>query len=155
MEHPQSADTLIEILREQCLMRGCNGIKGLSVIFRAMDIDYSKRIVYEEMKIGVERFGIKMSDSYLRTLFNALDLNNSGGIDFCEFMHKLRPPMKQCRIDVIWQAFDKLDVNKDGAIMMDDLKSKFDIPYKFIHKFLFHISTFDDNTNRLYRYITK
>ncbi|KAL4239455.1 hypothetical protein ACF0H5_000270 [Mactra antiquata] len=118
----QSAVTLIEILREQCLMRGCNGIKGLSVIFRAMDIDYSKRIVFEEMKLGVEQFGIKMSENYLRTLFDALDINHSGGIDFCEFMHKLRPPMKQCRIDVIWQAFDKLDANKDGAINIDDLK---------------------------------
>lgn len=119
-----TAESLLDVLREQCLLRGCSGIKGLSTVFRAMDVDFSKRIVYDEMKIALEQFGIRMSDGYLRTLFRALDLNNSGGIDFCEFMHKLRPPMPQCRIDVIGQAFDKLDVNKDEAIMMDDLGGK-------------------------------
>lgn len=120
----ETAESLIEVLREQCLQRGCNGIKGLSVIFRAMDIDYSKRIVYEEMKVALERFGVIMSENYLHTLFNALDLNRSGGIDFCEFMHKLRPPMRQCRINVINEAFNKLDANKDEAIMLDDLNGK-------------------------------
>jgi Ca2+-binding EF-hand superfamily protein len=120
----ETADSLIEVLREQCLIQGENGIKGLSVVFRAMDIDYSKRIVYEELKIALEKFGLLMSENYLRTLFNALDLNDSGGIDFCEFMHKLRPPLKQCRIDVINEAFEKLDVNKDEAIMIDDLQGK-------------------------------
>lgn len=89
-----------------------------------MDIDCSKRIVFEELRLALEKLGVKMSENYLHTLFNALDLNNSGGIDFCEFMQKLRPPMKQCRIEVINQAFEILDVNKDDAIMMDDLQGK-------------------------------
>ncbi|XP_052761926.1 calcyphosin-like protein isoform X2 [Mya arenaria] len=117
----ETAELLIECLRARCLQGGCQGIKGLSVVFRAMDIDYSKRIVLEELKDALERLGIKMSDGYLKTLFDALDVNNSGGIDFCEFMHKLRPPMRQCRIDIINEAFDVLDVNKDGAICLDDL----------------------------------
>ena len=121
---PETAETLIKVLREQCLARGCNGIKGLSVVFRAMDIDYSKRIVYEELRIGLETFGIRMSENYLRTLFTAPDMNESGGIDFCEFMDKLRPPMPDCRKNTINEAFDKLDVNKDGAINTDDLKGK-------------------------------
>jgi Ca2+-binding EF-hand superfamily protein len=118
----ETTESLIKGLREQILKTGCNGIKGLGVIFRAMDIDYSKRIVYEELKVALKRLGVIISDNYLHTLFDALDLNKSGGIDFCEFMYKLRPPMNQCRIDVIKQAFEKLDVNKDDAIMLGDLK---------------------------------
>ncbi|XP_053386894.1 calcyphosin-like protein isoform X2 [Mercenaria mercenaria] len=136
MMSSETADSLIEVLREQCLTRGCNGIKGLSVIFRAMDIDYSKRIVYEELKVALERFGILISESYLHTLFDALDLNKSGGIDFCEFMHKLRPPMKQCRIDVIDEAFERLDVNKDEAIMLDDLQVVYSTNAKQHPKFI-------------------
>lgn len=123
-ESKTAAESLVSGLREQILKTGCNGIKGLSVIFRAMDIDYSKRIVYEELKVALKRLGVLISENYLQTLFDALDTNKSGGIDFCEFMHNLRPPMKQCRIDVIDQAFERLDVNKDGAIMMGDLKGK-------------------------------
>ncbi|XP_053386875.1 calcyphosin-like protein isoform X3 [Mercenaria mercenaria] len=132
----ETADSLIEVLREQCLLIGCNGIKGLSVIFRAMDIDYSKRIVFEELKIALQRLGVLISENYLHTLFNALDLNKSGGIDFCEFMHKLRPPMKQCRIDVIDQAFEKLDANKDEAIMLDDLQVVYSTNAKQHPKFI-------------------
>lgn len=122
---PETADSLICILREKCLQGGYNGIKGLSVVFRAMDIDYSKRIVLEELKDGLMKFGIQMSDGYLRRLFDALDINKSGEIDFCEFMHKLRPPMKQCRVDVVMEAFDKLDVDKNGALELDDLRGMF------------------------------
>jgi Ca2+-binding EF-hand superfamily protein len=89
-----------------------------------MDIDYSKRIVFDELKLALGKLGVKLSENYLHTLFNTLDINRIGGIDFCEFMHKLRPPMKQCRIDVINQAFEKLDVNKDQAIMLNDLEGK-------------------------------
>jgi hypothetical protein len=51
----ETAESLIEVLREECLKRGCNSIKGLSLIFifRTMDIDYSKRIVFEELKIAL------------------------------------------------------------------------------------------------------
>ena len=131
---PETAESLLQVLRDECLMRGCNGIKGLSVIFRAMDIDYSRRIVLEELHIGLEKFGIRMSDNYLRTLFNALDLNQSGGIDFCEFMDRLRPPMSDCRKDVINEAFDKLDVNNDGALCTDDLKGT--VSYEGVIEFL-------------------
>jgi len=121
---PETSETLIEALRERCLAGGIQGIKGLSVVFRSMDIDYSKRIVLEELKDALDRYGIRMSDGYLQTLFNAFDTNNSGGIDFCEFMHKLRPPMRPCRMSVINQAFDVLDVNNDNAICMEDLGGK-------------------------------
>ena len=118
-------EVLIEALRHQCLIRGCNGIKGLSLVFRAMDIDYSKRICFEELKHGVKNFGIIMSDNYLLKLFTALDINKSGEIDFAEFMKKLRPPMSDSRVEVINEAFDKLDANQNGAIEMDDLKGMY------------------------------
>ena len=118
------SEVLIEVLRHQCLVRGCNGIKGLSLVFRKLDIDYSKRICFEELKIGVKNFGIILSDSYLLELFTALDINKSGEIDFSEFMRKLRPPMTKMRVDVVDEAFEKLDVNCNGAIEMDDLKGE-------------------------------
>jgi hypothetical protein len=63
-------------------------------------------------------------------------------------MHKLRPSMKQCRVDVINQAFEKLDVNKDQAIMLADLEGKvcreqwificIFVSFSFISVFLFY-----------------
>lgn len=123
----ETAESLICVLREKCLRNGFNGIKGLSVVFRALDIDYSKKIVLDELRCGLKNFGVLMSENYLQRLFRALDVNDSGEIDFCEFMHHLRPPVKQCRIDVINEAFDKLDVNKNGYIELEDLSSMYSI----------------------------
>ncbi|KAK3593610.1 hypothetical protein CHS0354_025499 [Potamilus streckersoni] len=118
------AEALVELLRNECLARGFNSIKGLSVVFRAMDIDYSKRINFDELKEGVKKFGLRIPDNYMHQLFVAFDVNKSGGIDFCEFMYKLRPPLSKCRKDVINEAFDRLDANNDGSISIEDLKGK-------------------------------
>ncbi|XP_041363443.1 calcyphosin-like protein isoform X1 [Gigantopelta aegis] len=115
-------EQLIEVLRSECLSRGCGGIRGLGLMFRHLDIDFSKRIVLRELEDGLKLYGFRMSENYLKALFRALDKDNSGGIDFCEFMQELRPPMTSCRINVINEAFDSLDVNKDGIINMDDIK---------------------------------
>ena len=114
--------TLIEALREQVLIRGCGSVKGLGGVFKGMDIDFSKRIVYEELKLGIEKYGIRMSEGYLRKLFQGLDKDNSGGIDFLEFMKALKPPLSESRTIVINEAFDKLDVNNDQILNVEDIK---------------------------------
>ncbi len=48
-----------------------------------------------------------------------------GTIDFREFLLQLMPPMNKTRIAVIDEAFDKMDVIKDGVLRKDDLNSKF------------------------------
>ncbi|KAJ8318351.1 hypothetical protein KUTeg_003442 [Tegillarca granosa] len=118
----QTADFLICALREEVLHRGCGGIKGLGLVFKNMDIDYSRRIVYDELKEGLLLFGIRMSERYLVTLFKALDTDRSGEIDFLEFMKALRPPMNKNRIRVINEVYDKMDVNSDGVLNTEDLK---------------------------------
>ena len=65
-----------------------------------------------------------MDDSELFKLFNAFDNDQSGSIDFVEFIKHLRPPMSASRVAVVCEAFRKLDVNGDKVIALDDLKGK-------------------------------
>ncbi|XP_029658097.1 calcyphosin-like protein [Octopus sinensis] len=119
----ERAQKLIEFLRNECIKRGCtSGIKGLGLIFRSMDIDFSKRLCFDELKLGIQRYGIEISDSDLLILFNAIDIDNNKTIDFGEFMHKLRPPLTGIRLAVVKEAFQNLDVNNDTVIAVDDLK---------------------------------
>lgn len=115
---------LLEQLRSQCLLKGVGGIKALAVVFRRMDTDFSKRLCYEELDKGMKLFGLKLDNDDLTLLFEAFDRDNNKHIDFLELVAKLQPPMSQGRLNVINQAFDALDANKDGVLKMDDLKSK-------------------------------
>ncbi|ESO87733.1 hypothetical protein LOTGIDRAFT_127507 [Lottia gigantea] len=114
--------SLIEGIREQLLQNGCGGIKHLSTMFRRMDYDFSKCICYRELLIGIKSMGVTISESDLRLVFDLLDKDKNGSIDFCEFIRYLTPPMSEQRIRVINEAFDKLDVDKNGQIETDDLR---------------------------------
>ena len=114
---------LIEGMRESCLRRGCGGIKLLSVIFRHMDTDFSKRLSRIEFGQGVKAFGMTdITKDDVEMLFQYFDRDANDTIDFDEFFKRLRPPLKKSRESTVHQAFEQIDVNKDGVIKMDDLK---------------------------------
>ena len=118
------ASDIIDAIRAACLSRGIHGIKGLAVLFRRLDIDFSKAVILEEFVDGLTQYGVEIPRDDLCHVFRHLDKNHSGSVDFREFLLELASPMSQCRVDVVNQAFDKMDVNGDGCIQMDDLKGK-------------------------------
>ncbi|CAF3046054.1 unnamed protein product [Rotaria sp. Silwood2] len=112
----------LERLRAACLARGAQGIKGLSILFRIMDDDKSKKLTFDEFKKGVEEYGLNFSKAEIEELFRIMDIDQSGHIDYEEFLRRLRPPMNNFRLDLIAKAFAKLDKNHDGQITVDDLR---------------------------------
>ncbi|CAG5116199.1 unnamed protein product [Candidula unifasciata] len=113
---------LVSALQLQCLHPGIGALRQLSCMFRRMDLDYSKKICFEEFVLGLRSYNLKFSDEDIELLFSALDINDDGQIDFREFLELLIPPMNEVRTNVINEAFDKLDINGDGTIQMDELK---------------------------------
>lgn len=79
-----------------------------------------------------------LSKDEIKEIFDEIDADQSGFIDFDEFLMSLRvrfnyslnckPPMSKCRLDVLNKAFLKMDKTKDGAITV-----------RFLYK-LFHSS---------------
>ncbi len=123
-EKPCRCRYLVQDIREQCVRKGLGSIKGLGVLFRGLDTDFSNSICFREFVRGLHRYGINIDRKDLDMVFRHFDQNHNGQVDFAEFLLQLRPPMKQCRIDVINEAFDKLDVDKDDILKTVDLKSK-------------------------------
>lgn len=124
MANKNRINELIEQLRRQCLLRGVGGIKELSVVFRRMDTDFSKRLCFQELEEGVKNYGLIVSREELMLLFDVFDKDKNEQIDFLELVATLRPPMPKLRVDVVNEAFDKLDANKDGVLKLEDLRSK-------------------------------
>lgn len=113
---------LLDKLRKKCLQKSCGSIKQLGCAFRRMDVDFSKKICFEELREGVRMYGIDMSEEELHVLFNTFDKDRDKLIDFHEFLMALRPPMCNARVRVVNEAFDKLDADGDGVLKVDDLK---------------------------------
>lgn len=118
----------LEKLRLACLSRGANGIKGLGRSFKIMDDDMSKSLDKSEFHKGIKDYGlVELEKETIDTLFGIFDKDGSGSIDFDEFLIKLRPPMKNCRKDLISKAFRKLDKSGDGIVTVEDLKGVYNV----------------------------
>uniref|UniRef100_A0A1A9ZST6 EF-hand domain-containing protein n=1 Tax=Glossina pallidipes TaxID=7398 RepID=A0A1A9ZST6_GLOPL len=115
-------------LRLLCLTRGARGIVGLGRVFRIMDDDGSKTLNEEEFSDGIKECGLnELTEEEIKDLFSSFDEDGSGTIDMTEFLLKLRPPLPQCRLDIIEQAFMKMDKNEDNFITVDDLKNVYSV----------------------------
>ncbi|OUC41602.1 EF hand [Trichinella nativa] len=77
-------------LRCQCLIRGCAGIKQFGRLFRIMDDNRDRKLNFVEFQKGICDFGAQLTKDEITALFNKFDTNNSGSIDFDEFLIALR-----------------------------------------------------------------
>ncbi|CAH8870619.1 unnamed protein product [Trichobilharzia szidati] len=119
----------IEKLRYQCLSRGASGIAGISRQFRIIDDDGNKKLDFKEFSKGCRDFGVDLTKDEIKEIFDEIDTDQSGFIDFDEFLVSLRPPMSKCRVDVLNKAFLKLDKTKDGVITIEDLKGTYNVKH--------------------------
>ncbi|CAI2733800.1 unnamed protein product [Schistosoma spindalis] len=117
----------IEKLRYQCLLRGASGIAGIGRQFRIIDDDGNKKLDFKEFLKGCKDFGVDLSKDEIKEIFDEIDTDQSGFVDFDEFLMSLRPPMSKCRLDVLNKAFLKMDKTKDGVITIEDLKGVYNV----------------------------
>ncbi|KAG8082975.1 hypothetical protein GUJ93_ZPchr0014g47349 [Zizania palustris] len=61
-------------------------IAGLKEMFQTMDTDNSGAITYDKLKEGFRKYGSTLRDTEIRDLMDAADIDNSGTIDYIEFI---------------------------------------------------------------------
>ncbi|KAI7742675.1 hypothetical protein M8C21_027818 [Ambrosia artemisiifolia] len=128
-------------------MDGCNGfglkqviaeslseeeIAGLREMFKAMDTDNSGAITFDELKAGLKRFGSTLKDTEIRDLMDAVqlvltawcraDVDNSGTIDYGEFVAATMHLNKLDREEHLVSAFRYFDKDGSGYITVDELQ---------------------------------
>lgn len=97
-------------------------IKGLKAMFVNMDTDKSGSITYEELKTGLARLGSKLSETEVKQLMEAADVDGNGTIDYIEFITATMHRHRLERDEHLYKAFCHFDTDNSGYITMDELE---------------------------------
>ncbi|XP_027348937.1 calcium-dependent protein kinase 1-like isoform X2 [Abrus precatorius] len=97
-------------------------ISGLKETFKMIDTDNSGQITFEKLKVGLKTFGANLSESEMVDLMQAADVDNSGAIDYGEFIAATLHINKIDRDDHLVAAFSYFDKKGSGYITQDELQ---------------------------------
>lgn len=106
---------------EVCKARSGNGLRGLRVMFRAMDRNRNNSLDPVEFKYAMRDYGVKISDLEVTAIVKYFDKNKDGKISFDEFLRAVRGDLNDRRKKLVHMAYSKLDKNGDGTVKLDDL----------------------------------
>ena len=90
--------------------------------FRALDSDGDGMINREELQRGLERV-LPATEAALQcsNIFKSVDFNESGELDYTEFILASYSNNDLFTVDNLEFAFNRLDVNRSGHIRVEDL----------------------------------
>ncbi|XP_060188252.1 calcium-dependent protein kinase 21-like [Lycium barbarum] len=98
-------------------------IKGLKAMFDNIDTDNSGTITYEELKSGLARLGSKLTETEVKQLMEAADVDGNGTIDYIEFITATMHRHRLERDEHLFKAFQHFDKDHSGFITRDELEN--------------------------------
>lgn len=113
---------LFEKFKSKLLSRGTRGLLGLARLFKNIDDNGNKMIEFAEFCKVIHEFRIDFSEDETAKLFKYFDADSTGGIDYEEFIHRVRGQLNESRKALVCAAFRKLDRTGDGVVGLEDLR---------------------------------
>ena len=116
----QTADRVRTSLKATLRAAGY-GLHGLGQSFKAMDVDGSGALSWDEFMGALNGAGLTPSVPQVRALFQELDVNGDGQVSWPEFMASMREELSPARRELIVRIFESIDKDCDGLITMTDI----------------------------------
>lgn len=124
-----TVDDLLKDIKNKLLERGSYGIRGLARIFKILDNDGGRKLDVHEFQDGLIDYGIHITEEQAQLCLKKFDRNKDGQVDFDEFLRYLKGDINSFREGFIRQAYNKLDINGDGSVTLDDIAKIYDASF--------------------------
>lgn len=96
---------------------------NLARVFKAFDKNGDGKLSMEEVKIGyMEHYGRVMSDEEIERMFRSVDTDNSGFIDYSEFVVAAMNEKQLTTNEKLTAAFKMFDKDGSGVISADEIR---------------------------------
>ncbi len=113
--------SLIEIIRGNLLKKGLRGLISMEGSFRLADKDNSQSINIDDFKKIALSYKFGLNDEEIYNVFELFDKENTGKINYDEFIRNVRGPMSEKRKNIVAKAFDYLDYQHKGQLLLNDI----------------------------------
>ena len=118
---------MINDIKSKLSARGTLAIRGLGRMFRILDNNRNRQLDLNELMWGLKDFGVALDEEQAKTILAFFDRDRSGTVNFDEFLRALRGDLNEFRIGLIRKAYEKLDVNADQSVRLDDIAKLYDV----------------------------
>ena len=86
---------------DPCKQRSANGLRGLRIMFRAMDRNKNGSISPVEFKYAMRDYGLTFSEKEIDQIMKYFDTNGDGQLSFDEFLRAIRGSLNARRLDMV------------------------------------------------------
>ena len=89
--------------------------------FRLADKDNSQSVNIDDFKKIALSYKFGLNDEEIYNVFELFDKENTGKINYDEFIRNVRGPMSEKRKKIVAKAFDYLDYQHKGQLLLNDI----------------------------------
>jgi len=101
-------------------------VKSLREQFVALDVSGRGVLTAQELSDGLDQAGLHRSESDVVRLVRGLDTDQSGMVDYTEFLAAALDKSRYLNKDLLWKAFNVFDRDGDGHITQAELSKVLD-----------------------------
>ncbi|XP_045728903.1 calcyphosin-2 [Mirounga angustirostris] len=111
-----------DVLKEQLHKRGVRILTGLGKYLQQLDKEGNGLLDKADLKQTLQVFHLELSENDFESVWQILNGNGSGKVDYGEFKRAIIGEMNEYRKSFVRKAFMKLDFNKTGCVPIIDIK---------------------------------